>query len=135
VLVLLACRPSGDPVRQTLDRIAAAARSRDAGAVVQNLTADFRDAGGEGPAEVAAVLRRYFAAYEIVDVKLSDVAIERAPDAARARFRVEFSGRPRRIGGLDSLLPSASTYRFDVRLVPDGSGWKVAWASYERAGG
>ena len=81
------------------------------------------------------MLRRYFAAYEIVNVKIGDVAIERAPEAARAKFRVEFSGRPRKIGGLDSLLPSASTYGFDVRFVPDGNSWKVAWASYERIGG
>ena len=135
VVLATACRESTDPVRQTLDRIAAAAHSRNARAVSENLTADFRDSGGEGPEEVAAVLRRYFAAYEIVNVKISDVEIERAPEAARARFRVDFSGRPRRIGGLDGLLPSASTYSFDVRLVPDGSSWKAAWASYERVGG
>ena len=76
-------------------------------------------------------MRRYFAAYEILDVKMKDLTIERAPEAARARFRAELSGQPRKIGGLDGLLPSASTYNFDVRLVPDGKRWKVAWASWE----
>ena len=65
---------------------------------------------------------------------MRDVTIERAPEAARARFRVQFSGQPRRIGGLDGLLPAASTYSFDVRLVPDGSLWKVAWAAWEVVG-
>jgi hypothetical protein len=135
-LLLLApgCREKGDPVEATLNRMRKAAEARDTRSVVDNLTADFREAAGGGTIEVSEALRRYFAAYEIINLKIRDVAIERAPEAARARFLVEFSGRPRRIGGLDGLLPSASTYTFDMRLVPDGSLWKVAWAAWEPAG-
>ena len=57
------------------------------------------------------------------------------PRPPAARFRAEFSGQPRKLGGLDRFLPSASTYDFDVRLVPDGSRWKVAFASWEVVGG
>ena len=127
----LACRQAGDPVREALDRLVKAAQARDAEAVVENLTPDFRDAAGGGVNDARALLRRYFAAYEILDVRLKDVTIERAPAAARARFRADLSGQPRKIGGLEGLLPSASTYNFDVRLVPDGKRWKVAWASWE----
>ncbi len=67
-------------------------------------------------------------------MRLSDVTIERAEGAARVRFRAELSGQPRQASGLAGLLPSSETYRFDVRLVPDGSRWKVAWASWEPAG-
>ena len=128
-----ACRRESDPVRATLDRVVKAAQARDASAVVENLTKDYRDAEGQASADVAAMLRRIFAAYEIVDVRLSDVEIERAPEAARATFRADFSGQPRKLGGLDGFLPSASAYRFDVRLVPEGNRWKVAWASWEVA--
>jgi len=76
------------------------------------------------------VLRRYFAAYEALDVKIQDFTVEKAPEAARARFRVELSGRPTKLGGLDRLLPSASRYDFDVRLAPEGGRWKVVWASW-----
>ena len=131
VACALACREAGDPVREALDRLVKAAQARDAEAVVENLTPDFRDAAGGGVNDARALLRRYFAAYEILDVRLKDVTIERAPAAARARFRADLSGQPRKIGGLDGLIPSASTYNFDVRLVPDGKRWKVAWASWE----
>jgi len=132
-LLLLAsgCREKADPVRATLERIRKAAEARDAAGVVDNLTSDFRDDAGGGAGEVSEALRRYFAAYEILNLQMRDLTIERAAEAARARFRVEFSGQPRKIGGLDALLPSASAYKFDLRLVPDGKRWKVAWAAWE----
>ena len=135
-LLLLApgCREKGDPVAATLNRMRKAAEARDVAGVVENLTPDFREIGGGGKSEVAEVLRRYFAAYEIINLKIRDVTPEWAPKAARVRFRVEFSGQPRKIGGLEGLLPSASTYSFDVRLIPDGSVWKVVWAAWEPVG-
>ena len=93
--VSIACGEQGDPVRQTLDGIVKAAHARDAQAVLENLTADFRDESGQGRTEAEATIRRYFAAYESLNVTLHDVAIERAPNAARASFRAELSGQPR----------------------------------------
>ncbi len=127
----LACRHESDPVRATLDRVVKAAQARDSRAVVENLTGDYRDAEGQTSADVAATLRRIFAAYAIIDVRLSDLEFDRAPEAARVTFRADFSGQPRKLGGLDRFLPSASPYRFQVRLVPEGNRWKVAWASWE----
>lgn len=133
-LPFLACRrEAGDPVRDTLDRIVRAANKRDAAAVVANLADSYRDAEGQSPADVSGLLRRYFAAYEILDVRVSSVEIERAPEAARVRFRAELSGQPAKLGGLDRFLPSSSRYDFDVRLAPDGGRWKVAWASWQQA--
>ena len=128
------CLGGGDPARETLDRVAKAADARDAGAVAAELGADYRDASGSGRAEIEQTLRGYFAAYEIVQVRLSDVVIERAEGAARARFRADLSAQPRQGSGLAGLLPSAASYVFDVRLVPDGSRWKIAWASWKPAG-
>ena len=132
-LLLLAagCGEKADPVRSTLDRVRKAAEARDAAGVVENLTPDFRDNAGGGAREASEALRRYFAAYEILNVRMRDITIERAAESARARFRVDLSGQPRKIGGLDGLFPSASTYNFDVRLVPDGKRWKIAWAAWE----
>jgi len=113
----------------------AAARSRDASAFFDRVTADFQGAEGMSHAEAEATLRRYFAAYEILDVSLSDVTIERTEGAALARFTARLSGQPRKIGGLDALLPSASAYRFEVRFVPDGKRWKAAWAIWSSSGG
>lgn len=130
----VSCGGGGDPAREALDRVAKAAGARDAGAVVAELAADYRDGSGSGRAEIEQTLRGYFAAYEIVQVRLSDVVIERAEGAARARFRADLSAQPRQGSGLAGLLPSAASYLFDVRLVPDGSKWKIAWASWEPAG-
>ncbi len=134
LLFSAACRRESDPVRATLDRVVKAAQARDSRAVVENLTTDYRDAEGQSSADVGETLRRVFAAYEIVDVRLADVEIDRAPEAARVTFRAEFSGQPRKLGGLDRFFPSASTYRFDVRLVPEGGRWKVAFATWEVVG-
>jgi hypothetical protein len=131
LLPALACRHESDPVRATLDRVVKAAQARDSRAVVENLTGDYRDAEGQTSADVAATLRRIFAAYEIIDVRLSSLEFDRAPEAALVTFRADFSGQPRKLGGLDGFLPSASTYRFEVRLVPEGNRWKVAWASWQ----
>lgn len=129
----LACREKGDPVRETLDRIVRAVEKRDAGAVVENLSAGYRDEEGQSSVEVAGTLRRYFAAYESLKVRVEDLKVESAPEAAGARFRVEISGRPTKLGGLDRLLPSASRYDFDLRLAPEAGRWKVVWASWRPA--
>ena len=129
-----ACGKKSDPARQTIDEIVAAAEARDASAIVERLAPEFQAADGSGRADAEAVLRRYLAAYESLGVRISDVTIEQAAGAARARFRAELSGKPRSVGGLDGILPRASTYRFDLRLAPasDGGRWVVTWASWEQ---
>jgi len=105
VATVVGCGEKSDPVRQALDRLVAAAKERDAGKFVESL-----------------------------DVRISDVSIERAADAARVRFRADLSGKPRSIGGLVGLLPATSAYRFDLRLSPgEGGRWLVTWAAWENA--
>jgi hypothetical protein len=132
-LVAAACKPAGDPVRATLDRMTQAAHARDAAAVAANLAADFQAADGSSRADDEQLLRRYFAAYESLDVRLEDVQIERSENTARVRLRAVMSGRPREVAGLAGLLPSAAKYDFDFRMSRDGGGWKVAWASWSPA--
>jgi hypothetical protein len=131
LLVTSGCDERRDHVREALERIRKAAEARDVAGVLENLAREYRDNSGAGAGELSEALRRYFAGYEIINLKMRDLSIERATEAARARFRVDFSGQPRKIGGLGGLLPTASTYDFDVRLVPDERRWKVAWASWE----
>lgn len=128
------CGQAADPVRESLDRMVRAAEKADAGSVMEHVAPGFQAADGSGRAEAEATLRRYLAAYEKLDVEISDVTIERAAGAARARFRADLSGAPRKIGGLEGWLPRTSTYRFDLRLEPDGSRWLVTWAGWEETG-
>ncbi|MFN2385640.1 MAG: hypothetical protein ABR576_05070 [Thermoanaerobaculia bacterium] len=126
---------NGDPVRESIGRVVAAAEKRDAAAVVEMLSPDFQSAEGAARADVESLLRRYFAAYENLDVEISDLSIERAERAARATFRADLSGKVRKIGGLEGILPSGSSWRFEVRLVPAEDRWTVAWVSYQPAPG
>jgi len=129
-LAVASCRKEGDPVRETLDEIARAAHRRDAAALFDRVSAGFESGDGSSRSDAEALVKRMFAAYEILDVTLSNVSIERSENTARAQFRADLSGQPRRIGGLDGLFPRSSTYDFDVRLVPEDGRWKVAWASW-----
>ncbi|HEX5854082.1 MAG TPA: hypothetical protein VFZ57_00565 [Thermoanaerobaculia bacterium] len=125
-------REARDPVRETVNRVAAAAESRDAGAVAGTLSAGFRDADGGSKADAADLLRRTLAAYESISLTLSDVTIERGPQAARATFRVGMSGKPRAVAGLEGLLPRTSSWRFELRLELEKGSWKITSASWRR---
>ena len=128
------CGAPKDPVRATLDAIVRAANSRDAKALFDRVANGFSAADGSGRAEARAMVERYFAAYEVLNVSIGDVRIERGADAARVRFRATMSGQPRRVGGLEGLVPSSAAYDFDVRLAPEGGDWKVTWAQWNPAG-
>ncbi len=128
--VLAACGHGGDPVRESLDAMVKAANARDAKALFERVAPNFQAADGSGLADAEANVDRYFAAYEILDVSIRDVRIEKGEGAARVRLTAVMSGQPRRIGGLEGLVPSSATYDFDLRLVLDGGRWKVAWAQW-----
>lgn len=119
-------------MRDCLDRTVSAAGKRDADAVMARVAEEFRDGQGGDKADAGALVRRYLAAYESLSLALSDVAIERGPAAAQARFKLRMSGRPRAVGGLDGLLPRSSRWSFDVRLEAGPGGWKIASASWTR---
>ena len=127
------CGKRADPVQEAIDAIAKAANARDESALFAHVSPGFQGADGSSFADAQSLVRRAFAAYEILGVTFKDVKIERAEGAARVRFRAEMSGQPRKIGGLDGLLPSSASYDFDLRMVPDGGTWKVAWAQWTRA--
>lgn len=108
----------------------AAAEKRDADGVMARVAEEFRDAEGGGKADAAAQVRRYLGAYESLSVTLSDLAVERGPAAAQAKFKVRTSGKPRAARGLDGLLPRSSRWSFDVRLETGSGGWKIVSASW-----
>ena len=128
-----ACRNREDPVRACLDGLAQAARDRDAKAFMSLVAPAFEAADGTGRVELENQIRRFFSVYEILDVQLKDVTIERAEAAALVLFRAELAGQPRKISGLEGLFPPSSSYRFEARLVPIDGRWRVAWASWSPA--
>lgn len=129
-LLFSSCGAPRDPITACLKGAIAAAEKRDADGVMARVADNFRDAEGGGKADAAALVRRTLAAYESLSLTLSDVAIERGPAAAHAKFRLRMSGKPRAVGGLDALLPRSSRWSFDVRLEAAPGGWKITSAAW-----
>jgi hypothetical protein len=126
-----ACRSQPDPVLALVDALRTSAEDRDAQAIADRLSDDFKGNGTVDKAEATATLRRYFAAYESVHLAVYDVTVTRRTEAeADLGFRAEFNGAPRRIGGLDGFLPPSAVERFDLRLARRGSDWKVIAADW-----
>lgn len=134
ILLGTSCAGSGDPVRATLDAMVKASNARDAKALFSRVSPTFQAADGSGLPDARAAVDRYFAAYEILNVSIRDLKIERGEGAARVRLRAEMAGQPRKIGGLEGLVPSSAAYDFDLRLISEGGSWKVAWAQWNPAG-
>ena len=131
ILATSACRPTKDPAVAAVDALVEAANKRDRAGIVQRLAPDFQAADGSKSADVEQRLRQVFAAYDSLGVTISGLSIEHGNEVALARFRLEMSGAPSHFGGLDSLLPRSTRWRFELRLVPGGDSWKVAWATWE----
>jgi len=134
ILALTACGRHGDPVKESLDAMVKAANDRDVDALFGHVSPSFQGADGSGLADARAIVQRMFAAYEILNVTLGDVRVERGEGAARVRLRAQMSGQPRKVGGLGGLVPSSAAYDFDLRLNREGDAWKVAWAQWNPAG-
>lgn len=126
--IAVGCGGPKDPVQALLDDVVAAGEARDAGAVVEHLAEGFEGTGGMRKAEVRATLQRYFAAYQSVDLTLYDLTVE---EGHQARFRMDFSGRPRDVGGLAGLLPSTAVYSFELTLADGPDGLLVDRATWE----
>ena len=128
----LACSVSPeDPIEELRLELERAAEARDADRFGARLSETFRGSGGLGKADAMASLRRYFAAYESVDLEVYGVEVRRDGDTAEVGCVVELSGRARQLGGLKGLLPPAAVYRFDLVVAADEGVWRVREAAWE----
>jgi hypothetical protein len=128
----LACSGTpADPVEELINELEAAAEARDADRFGERLSPAFEGPRGMTRDAGLADLRRYFAAYESVDLEV--YAVEVARDGARADVRcvVEFAGRARALGGLRGLLPPAAVYRFELGVADEAGVWRVERGSWE----
>lgn len=126
-------KPSGDPIRALVDEVAAAAEDRDADAVAARLSDTVVGQHGLAKADIVAALRRYFAAYESIDLEVFDVVPETGDGVTRVRTRVGFTGTAQKAFGLQGLLPPSAVYAFDFDAREEGGVWRVTRASWELA--
>jgi len=132
LLLLLSCREK-DPIARTIGEITDAAEERDAGAVIEHLSSTYSDANG-GRREVELALKRYFFAYNSIDITVHQLETSHTASTGRATFRVIFLGSPKSVGGMDQFLPSSANYVFDVWLVKESGDWKIVTAQWREAG-
>jgi hypothetical protein len=134
-LALGGCSERRDPVMVALVSLEKAAEARDADAFEAWISADYRDPSGLTRPEAVQMVRRYFAGYQQLELVLTRIETERSDAGGTARFRADMIGVPRQFGGLDSILPRASSWEFEVRFAPEDGRWKVYWASWRRLDG
>ena len=127
-VALAACGgPPPDPVERLLHGMSSAVEHRDAAAIGERLAEDFQDEAGMTRADAVATVRRYLAGYDRVGVEVFDL---QRPDASHVTFRVDFTGKPKDVGGLAGLLPSAAVYEFELELTGAGADLKVRRATW-----
>ena len=116
---LAACSSASDPeeaVRTVLIQAEKAAETRDVGAAMDLVSADFRDSEGRDPAQLRQYLRGYFALNPRVELIVHEESIA-FPEVNRARIalRIVQVGGRRNIDG----------ERFTIELVDEGGNWRL----------
>ena len=124
VLVLFACA-NEDPIVRAVADLADAAEDRDAGEVMEHLSPSY-----EGRAEVETTLRRYFFAYNTMDINVRNLQSTISGEQAFVTFDADFLGTPKTMGGMDQYLPRSTTYRFELVMAEEGGEWKIRSANW-----
>ena len=129
----LACGGApADPVEELRAELEAAAEARDAQRFGRRLSEDLQGTGGLTRADALSTLRRYFAAYQSVNLEVYGLEIDREGSTAVVRCVVEFTGRARSIGALGGLLPPEAVYRFELGVADEAGVWRVWRANWQR---
>jgi hypothetical protein len=116
---LAACSRPSDPeqaVRAVLIAAEKAAETRDVGAAMELVSADFRDAEGRDPAQLRQYLRGFFALNPRVELIVHEESIE-FPEVNRARIALRIV----QVGGRRSIEGE----RFTIELVDEGGTWRL----------
>ncbi len=129
-VLVTACGKPPTPLEQLLSDLEDRVEARDAEGVTELLAPEFSGEGGLRRAAVPAELKRYFFAYESLDVTLSGVEADDPP--RKVTLRVDLEGRPKEVFGLDNLVPAASAHRFVLELAGDGGPLRIKAANWER---
>jgi hypothetical protein len=130
-LLLAGCADDSTPeqqVRAVIESMEVAAEARDVGDLMEHVSANYRDAQGQGPAEASRYARGYFVANQSIHLLTRIESLEfPAPDEARVKLQVGMAGR----GGEQGAAGlSADLYDFDLALVREAGEWKLSYADW-----
>jgi hypothetical protein len=132
VLILLAgCGDDASPeqqVRAVIESMERAAEARDAGDLMEHISATYRDAQGQDRSEASRYARGFFLANQSIHLLTRIESLEfPSPDEARVKVQVGMAGRG---GEPGAATLSADLYDFDVALVLEDGEWKVSYADW-----
>ena len=125
----MTCREKQDPVDLLMADLEKAAEARDVSGIEKHLTAGFSGNEIVSREEALSQLRRYFAAYETIQIDVTNV--ERSESGNRVTFHVSFSGKGNAALNLQNLLPSSAAYDFELLLVYEDGAMKVKKAFWQ----
>lgn len=133
VTLLFACARR-DPIAQLVEDVRRSVAARDADDFAKLLAPGYHDQEHPDAAAAASSVRRYFAAYDRLDLVVTRMKIEPGGETARARFRADLSGTPRNVAGLEGWLPRTASYDFELVLTRASGRWLIASAGWSPAG-
>lgn len=130
-LLLAGCADDSSPeqqVRSVIESMELAAEARDVGDLMEHISANYRDAQGQGRAEAVRYVRGYFVANQSVHLltRIESLAFP-APDEARVKLQVGMAGRSGEQGAANL---SADLYDFDLALIREEGEWKLSYADW-----
>jgi hypothetical protein len=125
-------KPPSEPIERLVFDLAQAATAQDTEGFGAHLAAGFTGEGGLSRADALGELRRYFVLYASIEVGTAGLEVERSGPSPVARFRASFAGKPRSPQALAGLLPETARFQFELTLVDEAGGLKVARAAWQR---
>jgi hypothetical protein len=129
-LAAFGCRAKS-PVERLLADLESHVEDRDAEAVGTLLAPELRAANNMTKTDTVAEMKRYFFAYESLDIHVSDVVATGEPPTKIA-LRVDMEGQAKQVGGLGGLVPGLSAWRFELDLVEREGRLLINGARWER---
>lgn len=141
LIALLALACGGEPdspearARALVDRVGEAAAARDAGALLDLVSEDYRDERGRDKQALKALVLRYVLANEAIHVtsRVKELAVGPGAESARlvvvAALTAAPVAAPGELAGLDADL-----FRFELDVAREEDGdWRVTRAGWRRA--
>ena len=123
-----------DRIKKIITSVRNAVEEKDIRTILGHLSKTYRDPQGHDYDGIKGLLLFYFYRHQKISVYIPALDVSITGPTARAVFQPVLTGG-NKTGSAGDLLPEAlGLYDFDVSLIKESDGWKVASAKWERAG-
>lgn len=130
VAALAACGES-DPIADRVNELAGAIEDRDSGDVAAAISANYRGTRNESKEQIANEVRRVLFGYQNINVTVSELQTTLSGEQGVADFVATVSGNPKKIGGLDQILPRLTKLKMRIEFREENGEWRATWAEWQ----